>query len=188
MIRHIILEGTDNAGKSTLAKALSEILNIPVRGRIVRAEQGQTVAELHVLDVFAQMQPTILDRCYAISDFVYEQVYGGASLLAPHRLAWESDLSAAALVVYVLASEDDLQKRYEAEGDDLQSIDNILHAHALYDQFFKSTTIPAAYVNTSMGVPIEELAAAVAELYNIYRGGILHGKNNDSTTADASHR
>lgn len=77
----IIIEGPDNSGKSTLAKSLSEILTCPVV-HSERPNKGWGVNQT-LLHSYRQLRPkrAILDRVYAISEYVYGNVVRNGSAL-----------------------------------------------------------------------------------------------------------
>lgn len=77
----IIIEGPDNAGKSTLAEKLSKALNIPVI-HSVRPEKGWKEKDVLYHSTW-QLRPqeAILDRVYAISEYVYGRVIRGKTAL-----------------------------------------------------------------------------------------------------------
>lgn len=71
----IIIEGPDNSGKSTLAKALSDHLNLP----IVHAGGPGTVEENEARltnDFNNMISKIIMDRSYIISETVYASAMG----------------------------------------------------------------------------------------------------------------
>lgn len=77
----IIIEGPDNAGKTTLAKKLSKRLDLPMV-HSVRPKRGDS-PEVVLSHSNSQLQPqnAILDRVYAISEWVYGRVIRGKTAL-----------------------------------------------------------------------------------------------------------
>jgi hypothetical protein len=77
----IILEGPDNAGKSTLARQLSKLLEIPQR-HSERPDPAWTPLEcLEHSSRQLRPQRAILDRIYAISEPIYGPVCRGKNAL-----------------------------------------------------------------------------------------------------------
>lgn len=77
----IIIEGPDNAGKTTLANKLSKRLGLPVV-HSVRPKRGDSEGVV-LSHSNSQLQPqnAILDRVYAISEWVYGRVIRGKTAL-----------------------------------------------------------------------------------------------------------
>lgn len=77
----IIIEGPDNAGKSRLAEDLSKQLGIPVV-HSVRPPKGWSEEDVLYHSTW-QLRPqkAILDRVYAISEYVYGRVIRGKTAL-----------------------------------------------------------------------------------------------------------
>lgn len=75
--RHIIVEGPDGAGKSTLIKALSEMLSLPVHPKFAKSSgpdletlDRRTHADLESLAGYAK-SPGVYDRYPLISELIY---------------------------------------------------------------------------------------------------------------------
>lgn len=73
----IIIEGPDNSGKSTLAERLSQELKIPV----IHSQRPSGSPSEILEHSFKQLQPqmAILDRVYAMSEYVYGPICRGAT-------------------------------------------------------------------------------------------------------------
>lgn len=145
--KRIILEGCDGSGKSTLGRALAEKLGWSLRDRIVRVGPGQ-VEGAHILDT--QESNMILDRCYFISDMIYEPIAtGNKSVFDLDRDRWERELEEDTLIVYVTATETDLIERYRQDGDDIYDIKQILIADQRYHNFFMESKMNHIKIDTS---------------------------------------
>lgn len=77
----IIIEGPDNAGKSTLAEKLSKALNIPVIHSVRPEKHWSEEDVLYHSTWQLRPQEAILDRVYAISEYVYGRVIRGKTAL-----------------------------------------------------------------------------------------------------------
>lgn len=77
----IIIEGPDNAGKSTLAEKLSKALEIPVVHSVRPEKHWSEEDVLYHSTWQLRPQEAILDRVYAISEYVYGRVIRGKTAL-----------------------------------------------------------------------------------------------------------
>lgn len=77
----IILEGADNSGKSTLGEYLSNKLNLPLRHSEKPNPEWTPVEALGHSSRQLRPQSAILDRVYALSEYVYGPICRGASAL-----------------------------------------------------------------------------------------------------------
>ena len=85
----IIIEGPDNAGKSSLAKKLSELLGIDVHHSGGPPKTDSEIMSRHyfVINGLIKNINIILDRVPCISDQVYGPLIRGYSPLESHHLA-----------------------------------------------------------------------------------------------------
>lgn len=151
----ILLEGCDCSGKSSIAAQLSDLLELPLRERIVRVGPNKAITA-HMNDIAGA--PEILDRSYFISDYVYEPlVTGKDSVFASCRSRMEFHTMKNCLVVYVKCSSKTILERYRVRGDEDQTIETILLARERYEKFFKTTKMPFITINTD---GMEALTAA----------------------------
>ena len=159
--KNIILCGCDNAGKSTLAKQLGKLTGLPLRERIERIADPKQRREAHTYDLVRKV-PHILDRCYFISDMVYEPLMSGEkSIFEEGRGGWELLTEAKAHVVFVNITEEACKKRYEMFGDELQSLKTILTARRRYEEFFGSANMEYIEVDNSGDKSPEEVAREI---------------------------
>jgi len=78
---HIIIEGTDNTGKTTLAIELAKRLYMPIINRLYPRD---TIFE-ECLEILASPKPYIIDRMF-ISELVYGKVKRGHSRLSQEEI------------------------------------------------------------------------------------------------------
>ena len=133
----IIFEGADTVGKSTLARALAREMQLPIRGRITRAVGDPFEACQKDWDIETK-DNVILDRCYYISDMVYEPIYNGQqSRFASNKLHWDIELyHPKRVVVYVTCDDSAMRTRYQEVGDELYDFKQIQEAKRRYKEFF----------------------------------------------------
>lgn len=174
----IVIEGADLTGKSTLVNNLKQLLDMP--GRDERIVKTGNALEAQQKD-FEKHTHHILDRCYWISDLVYEGVYhpNEVSPMTHHISEFTGD--AYTMYVFLLASKETLEKRFALRGDDIQSIENILSANEGYKNCyidlamdFSSSKWIAVCID-DYDTP-ESLAARVHKEI-IRRGGVKHESN-----------
>ena len=142
----IIFEGPDGAGKSTLAELVSQALELPLRGRITRVGPSN-VFEVNKKDLTAP-GVAVLDRCYWLSDLIYEPIYSNTPSVLQFMNMHEYDLLNT-ILVYVDCSDDAIKERIGDRGDELYSINQILKAANRYRCFFATYTRTLIKVDTS---------------------------------------
>ena len=135
----IIVEGCDNSGKTTLLNALAHRMQVTPRTRITRVGP-QRVRDCNERDLTSAYE--LYDRCYWITDKIYEEVYGGKSVLTSADV--QPFCSEDYLYVFVTASEDTIRERMNTRGDDLHTTESVLKARALYEEFFNN--FPGRYI------------------------------------------
>jgi shikimate kinase len=88
LLRSVILEGMDGAGKSALYETMTEKWGLRGSGH----DGGPPVNAADVwerLAMFAAQSPTVRDRCPAVSDVVYSRVLGRGTKVPEERTrAW----------------------------------------------------------------------------------------------------
>lgn len=150
---HVIIDGPDNGGKSTLAAKLRECVTGEHHKAITLQDDVLTFNT--VVDYLAHIQEhqeiVIWDRWYYPTDIIYNPVLVNRhSPLAPHVKFIEAFLNASnTLLLHVTANEEDLHARFEQRGDEF--ITAAMYSAILrnYGTFIKSTTLPVQTINTS---------------------------------------
>lgn len=132
----IIIEGPDNAGKSRLAEQLSEGLGLPVV-HSVRPRRGWT-PENALYHSTCQLRPqmAILDRVYAVSEYVYGRIIRGETALKHrHSEALLDFYCRPYLVIYCRPDMDTILNN--GERDQMEGvIDNHRKIVGEYDEVF----------------------------------------------------
>lgn len=176
----IIIEGCDNTGKSTLAEKLSKDLGIEVQHSV---RPDPSLAPHNIMEhAKRQLRPRriILDRVFAISEYVYGRVIRGQSLLKEHHGdAFMELYQRQHMIIYCRPSDKVIQDnkgRDQMEG----VVDNFPKIIAEYDdlikeleQFYKGPIVCYDYTSRSSYGIILELAK-------------IHLKNFDSQAASAT--
>lgn len=142
----IIFEGPDGAGKSTLAKLVADSLGVPCRGRITRVGPD-AVIDVNREDLQAP-GVSVLDRCYWLSDLIYEPIYSGRPSVFQFLDIAEYD-TFNTILVYVDCPDNVLEERIGDRGDELYSLADILKAASRYRAFFETYRRKFIYVDTS---------------------------------------
>jgi len=94
----IVLEGFDGAGKSTLAKSLSDWLDRPVH-TIGGPPANNFMAEVNCFQQWMKLNRSIImDRCTPISRLCYEDHLPNWHVRSLHR--WLNSFKSKALVIY----------------------------------------------------------------------------------------
>ena len=153
----IILEGADNVGKTTIAEWLGHYYRIKVRDRIIRTNNYQVIPK-HFEDL-AVNTDCIFDRCYAISDWIYEPLTvqkNSMFYIKNMRDIMEQHLRDNDIfLIHITCDIPTLQRRYDANGDDIFSFNKILEARDRYIEYFEECTIPFLTVNNTLDTPRE---------------------------------
>ena len=114
---HIIIEGLDKTGKSTLARFLSEKTGMPVK-KFSAPKEGEEPFNDYA-SFFVDGKPSVIDRCH-LSEMAYGPVFRGSSSIDEARqyALEELAISAGAVGVYCEAEKEELVKRFEEDGED----------------------------------------------------------------------
>lgn len=127
----IVFEGADLTGKSTLAKLLYETSEgFTYRGKITRVGP-ENVKEANIADLMPDNQ--IMDRCYWMSDLVYETLKDKESVF--NNPADIVQLAGAPIICYIICiceDEEEHRRRYEERSDELWSFEEIRRAQKEY--------------------------------------------------------
>lgn len=150
----IILEGADLTGKSTLAHRLSILLQFPVvRPWIYLAQPKPSVISVAktLRQLFRHIHPDIIYDRFFFSEYVYAQVLGrDREYVADLIREWESIPDV--FLVYLTASDEAIQSRYEERGGDWYvSLEQIFAIRDAYPTLLKvmPSTIPTLMLDTS---------------------------------------
>jgi len=171
----LIFEGPDNGGKSTICKHLVEQYDVKF-DKFIRHHSPQEMEQI-VLDTLIQPEKrnwkdgvTILDRWYYPSDLTNEPVYtGNDSILLPHKEFIEMKLKELnTTLIYVNASLDTIEKRYNERGDEFVEFEQIAIVHGLYEDFMSQTDLPVFSVDTDK-LSVEESVDLIAREFNLRR-------------------
>jgi thymidylate kinase len=165
----IVLEGPDGCGKSTIAEIVAKCLGVPLRGRILR--KGPDAVEEANREDLSIATDCVFDRCYWVSDLVYEPIYNGKlSVFAGDAQAqkiWmqEQDI----MLVYIRCTETDIDKRISVRGDDLYSLEQIKDALGRYEEFMVDQKLADLIIDNSGSRKVEDAAAEL--IYKIRHTG-----------------
>lgn len=150
---HIVFEGPDCSGKSSLLEAVAKELDMPCRKRIVRVGP-ENILEVNREDL-EQEGSLLLDRCYWISDIIYEPFHNveGSALLPLDRKLYDVG---DAFYIHVTCSSEVMQGRLEERGDELFDETQIEIARRRYIEFFEHTFGREHLTIDTTEVPFEE--------------------------------
>ena len=165
----VIFEGPDLVGKSTLVSLVAAKLGMPIRGRITRVGPSQVL--FANAEDFAQNPNSVLDRCYWLSDLVYEPINtGNASVCAKPPVYQLLAKDEHSIYVYVTASDEVLRERMKTRGDELLNIEQIITASHRYDDFFFNVNMKYLLTvdtsSTNVDENVERITNYIQEVIN----------------------
>lgn len=164
----IILEGPDNAGKSTIGRLLAEKLGWSLRGKIIRV--GQDMVESANEQDLARSGNEVLDRCYWLSDYIYEPVVADHKSVFERKTAeMEQHLQDRGIVlVFIHCSAQALLDRFMLLGDDIQNQQTVIKVACRYEQFFRDDVfLNYVDIDTTSSTP-EECVEAIIKFLEVY--------------------
>jgi hypothetical protein len=174
----VILLGPDCGGKSTLARSLGEYYDVPITPNV---RIKDPLKAMHaVLDFAINKMPKdtgkgfVLDQWNFPVDLVYRSVIDGAisplfslvTYLAPYLVEHKI------LFLHITASAEVLTKRFEARGDDLWNIEQILRIAVAYPKHLERLPLHIRTIDTSDLSPVNTLARAVQIIDHFYEEDI----------------
>lgn len=164
----ILLEGPDKCGKSTLAKNLSNLLDIPIRKHSeTRSAQEALGSAVQVLNEYTG-EDEIWDRFYYPSDLVYGELVGDYTIPVGLRSFYLSYVEQRlqffeTVVVYCYAPIETMIKRLEEEPDHYVNAKQLKAVRAAYKEIvYSDIDLPVISLNSDL-LSEEEM---VTEFYN----------------------
>lgn len=128
----IVLEGPDYCGKSSVAAILAERLNFNLRSKITRVPDTEVV--LTNAEEFFNPIDTVMDRCYWLTNLIYEPITKSKASVFTSRLHFIISMLECtnSYVFYLKISAEELARR-ASRGDELWDFDTIRKLHASYE-------------------------------------------------------
>lgn len=144
----IIFTGVDCTGKSTIAKYVSNKLEIPLKSPIKpKSEQEGKLSNYDLLNKIKS--DTILDRYY-IEEVVYAPIYRGYKADYIKELEQQLINNFNIVLVYTYASTDVIKQRFDTRGEDSTRKEDIEQLKINYCDFLHGSLITKrVVVNTS---------------------------------------
>lgn len=114
---HIVIEGVDKTGKSTLARFLSEKTGMPIKKFSAPADGADPT--LAYIEFLVSGEPSIIDRCW-LSEMAYGPVMRGKSWIGPNQQRIVEKVAELRGVgaVYCTDTVGNIAERFEADGED----------------------------------------------------------------------
>lgn len=174
----IALEGCDAVGKSTLAKQLSNKLNLLVvqGSSFENAQQDNAGLFQHFIKV-ANVKNVIFDRTI-YSNRVYATLYNDYSILSDtQRKEIEKRIKDKTIVVHLTADTDTIINRINTRGDDYVTSDKVKPIVDMYTQVMQEASDNGVTVLTydTSKMTTDEIAMSI--MYH-FAFGDLHEQNN----------
>lgn len=152
MIRNIVLEGPDAAGKSTLAKALHVATGWPIHPKEGKPDTFE--ATVKKCERYLKLDGYIIDRHPMVSQAIYGQVIRNDPLLPPALIKeFHSQFN---LIIYCRCIEKGMSVHVVRDGEHAAHVDRVRDRYSqlvqLYDQFglVSSHLIYNHYGNTDL--------------------------------------
>lgn len=114
-MKHIIIEGVDKCGKTTLAKFLSERLKMPIK-KFSAPMNGNPFDE-YADFLLNEKVPHIIDRCY-MSELAYGPVKRGSSYISQiKKQVLEEAIKGKAVGIWCWDDTEKIAARFDADGE-----------------------------------------------------------------------
>ena len=165
----ILLEGPDKCGKSTLAKNLSSLLDMPVKKHSETGSAYEAVGRaVEVLDSY-NGKNEIWDRFYYPSDLIYGKIAGGYEISKALRGFYQSWVKGRldfydTVVVYCYAPIEKMITRLNAEPDHYVNEQQLREVKDEYDEMLLSASFSLPVIRLNSDLLNEE--EMVIEFYN----------------------
>jgi len=153
-----IIEGSDKAGKSTLAKHLSEVFGLKCT-HLSKPKTNDSFKEYS--DMINNIKgPMIYDRSF-LSEYVYATLWRGGCKITndqfrelEHKIVLKAhELKLQIFVIYASAPFDVIKDRCIIEKEDLLQLDQIAQCQKLYSEIMSKTMLKRIYYNSSTQQP-----------------------------------
>jgi thymidylate kinase len=153
-----IIEGSDKAGKSTLAKHLSEVFNLECT-HLTKPKTDDSFNEYS--DMIDNIKgPMIYDRSF-LSEYVYANLWrGGCKITNDQFRALENkivlkahELKLQVFVIYAFAPLEIIKERCIKEKEDLLQLDQVEKCQKLYSEIMSKTMLMKINYNSSTQLP-----------------------------------
>lgn len=164
-----IIEGSDKAGKSTLAKHLSEVFNLDVT-HLSKPKTKDTYTEYS--EMIADIKgPMIFDRSF-LSEYVYATLWrGGCKITSEQFRDLElklinkvtREIGIPLFVVHAHAPLEVIRERCIKEGEELLQLDQISKCQSLYRDIFSETSLLHWTYDSSVSKP-ESVSSIISEI------------------------
>ena len=165
----IVFEGADLVGKSTLAQEVAKRLNLPYRGKIVRVSPEELL--LKQQEDFKKHPEAVLDRCYWLSNLIYEPITAHApSIISTGNALRDFLRDPDTVYVLVTANEATLGARYKERGDELQTLSTIIEANKMYLKVLQVRTPKNLIILHTDKLTVEQSVDKVMDMLKQYLG------------------
>lgn len=152
---HIIIEGLDKTGKTTLAKFLSEKTGMPIK-KFSNPAPGEDPS-VEYAEFVVSAQPCVVDRMH-LSEMAYGPVMRGESTVDENVQRVIEGLLArrgSSVGVYCYADEEDLKRRFEEDGETFIKPEDILAIKEGFDRALLTSRM--AWVPYKVGDDMEKV-------------------------------
>lgn len=136
--KHIIIEGVDKCGKTTLAKFLSEKLKMPIKKF---SAPDKNPFDEYINFLLNENTPHIIDRCY-----MSELAYGPAKRIVSYINHLEKQVLETAIMdsvtgIYCYDTTENIEKRFDTDGETFISKRDIDPIRNNYDQELETSLV-----------------------------------------------
>ena len=155
---HIVIEGLDKTGKSTLARFLSERLGMPIK-KFSNPGAGEDAA-VEYAEFIVSSQACVVDRMH-LSEMAYGPVMRGESTVDENVQRVIEGLLAkrGSVGVYCSAEYDDLVARFKADGEDFIKPEDIVAIKNGFDSALSTSTMK--WIEYRVGDDMEAIVKAI---------------------------
>lgn len=136
----IIIEGIDGVGKSTVAKKISEMLNLPVEhhGPVKSMEEGKK----EYFDFIEKCDYSVVKDRFAMGEETYSIIYRG------YKADYMRDLEKALMekfkvkLFFITGEDDFIKHRLQSRGEDFLDLNDFSKTKKLAHDYFENSILP----------------------------------------------
>lgn len=135
----IIFEGIDGAGKSTLAKEIGKILNLPIEhhGPVKNKEEGKK----EYFDFLKKCNYSVIKDRFMMGEETYSIVYRGYKADYMEELENKLKQKFDVYLIFIDANKNLIEKRLKERGEDFLNLKDISKISKLCNEYYEKSSL-----------------------------------------------